>query len=220
MNFRRLRTGFGLVAFLAVASAGAGFAQTGNSVNPNAPPPPPIPNSNASAAPQALGVPATAAPTLAPSAVVPPAGPSTGAPVPSTSPSGRPQRGRRTGRSGTPAPEATDTPEPPQFSTLDGIWEVELQPVGHRLANYEHFSITQSGSALSGYWEHGAKKLRTPITGTFDGHLIQISATTATGTVTFAGYVEGFGDMVGMQHLTGNDPGIAFTAQHRKKERA
>ncbi len=219
MNFSRFRTGLGLVAFFALATAGASIAQ--NSVNPNAPPPPPLPNSNPAAAqttaPQALTVPASATPSLAPNAVqsaVVPAG------VGSPTPAPGPKRGRKAAAKGTPAPDATDTPEAPQFSTLDGIWEIELQPLGHRLANYQHFSIKQSGSTLTGYWEHDPKKMRTPISGTFDGRLIQISATTDGGTVTFAGYVESYGDMVGMQHLTDRDTGVAFTAQHRKKEHA
>ena len=106
----------------------------------------------------------------------------------------------------------------PQFSTLDGIWEVELQPPLRKNAVYEHFSLVQTGSALTGYWEHDPNKTRTPITGTFDGRLIQITADTGAATVSFSGYVESFGDMVGMEHLNDRDPGTAFTAQHRKKE--
>ncbi len=211
MNFRRLRTGLGLVAFLFVASAGAGVAQMGTS--PNAPPPPPLPNS-ATVTPATT--PPTAAPLAAPSAIVPAALPTN---APAASPSPGPRRGHKHASTATPSPEPSDTPPPPQFKTLDGIWEVELQPIGKRLAKYQHFSIVQSGSALSGYWEHDPHLTRTPITGTYDGHLIQISAPMQGGTVTFTGYVEDMGDMVGMQHLTDGDAGIAFTAEHRKKEK-
>jgi hypothetical protein len=141
-------------------------------------------------------------------------------PIATPSPLQRGHRSRGEGPRPTPSPDASDTPEPPQFSTLDGIWEIEIQPIGHRLANYQHFSIVQSGSTLTGYWEHDAKKIKTPITGNFDGRLIQIVATEPAGNVTFSGYVESFGDMVGLMRMTPADPGIAFTAQHRKKEKS
>jgi hypothetical protein len=208
VNFRRLRTGLGLVAFLIVATAGAGVAQLGP--NPNAPPPPPLPNANPNATSQS-----TSAPTAGPAT----SAPAVATPVASPSPTGRPRRGHKAEPAETPSPDATDTPEPPAFKTLDGIWEIELQPIGHRLATYQHFSIVQTGNTLSGYWEHQPRLTKTPITGTFDGRLIQISAPVTGGTVTFSGYIENMGDMIGMQHLTPGDAGIAFTAQHRKKEK-
>jgi len=207
VNFRRLRTGLGLVAFLVLATAGAGVAQLGAGSNSNAPPPPPPPNASATT-PSAAPTIATAAPTLVPTA------------APALSPSPGPRRGRRAAPKETPSPEPTDTPAPPQFKTLDGVWEIELQPLGRRLADYQHFSLVQSGSNLTGYWEHKPGLTRTPITGTFDGRLINVSAVVPGGTVTFSGYVENMGDMVGMQHLAPGDAGIAFTAQHRKKERS
>jgi len=212
VNFRRLRTGLGLVAFSIAATAGASVAQSGGT-NPNAPPPPPLPNASApaSAAPPALP---TAAPTFAPTAL-PSAGPSA---APIATPSAGPRRGRRARPVESPSPDASDTPAPPQFKTLDGVWEIELQPVGRRLATYQHFFIVQNGNVISGYWLHLPHDTKTPITGSFDGRLIQINATTGSATVTFTGYVENMGDMVGMQHLTAGDTGIAFTAQHRKKE--
>ncbi len=207
MNFPRLRTGLGLVAFFLVAAAGASVAQVGT--NPNAPPPPPLPviNQNATNASTSTPLP-YAAPAV------------TATPLATPSPAARPHRGHKAAPSGTPSPEATDTPAPPEFKTLDGIWEVELQPIGHRLATYQHFSIVQTGNTLSGYWEHDPNRTKSPITGTFDGRLIQISADVKGGTVTFGGYVENMGDMVGMQHLAPGDVGIAFTAQHRKKEKS
>ncbi len=237
MNFRRLRTGLVLGAFLAAATAGAGFAQTGTTgasgVNPNAPPPPPVPGATGVGstpvpgvgAPQAVTVPGTApaaGPTLAPNAVQSAIVPNTN--IPTAAPTATPtplKRGRRSRPAGpTPSPEPSDTPEPPQFSTLDGIWEIEIQPIGHRLANYQHFSIVQNGSTLTGYWEHDPKRTHTPITGNFDGRLIQIVATTPTGSVSWNGYVESFGDMVGLMRTSATDPGVAFTAQHRKKEKS
>jgi hypothetical protein len=207
VNFPRLRTGLGLVAFFLVAAAGASVAQVGT--NPNAPPPPPLPviNQNATNASTSTPLP-YAAPAV------------TATPLATPSPAARPHRGHKAAPSGTPSPEATDTPAPPEFKTLDGIWEVELQPIGHRLATYQHFSIVQTGNTLSGYWEHDPNRTKSPITGTFDGRLIQISADVKGGTVTFGGYVENMGDMVGMQHLAPGDVGIAFTAQHRKKEKS
>jgi hypothetical protein len=202
VNFRRLRSGLVLVVFLLAASAGAGLAQV--TPNPNAPPPPPLPN--ATFAPAAV----SPSPTPAPIATGP-------MPTPSPSPSARPRRGHKTESAATPAPEESDTPEPPQFTTLDGIWEIEIQPLGRRLALYEHLSIVQNGNTITGYWEHDPHKTRTPLTGTFDGRLFQVAATTATGTVTFSGYVENMGDMVGMKHVGASDPGVAFTGQHRKK---
>jgi hypothetical protein len=210
VNFPRLRTGLGLVAFFLVAGAGAGVAQVGT--NPNAPPPPPLPVINQNATTAATSAPVSPSSTPAPAV--------TAAPLASPSPEARPRRGHKAAPSGTPSPDATDTPAPPEFKTLDGIWEIELQPIGHRLANYQHFSIVQSGNTLSGYWEHDPNRTKSPITGTFDGRLIQISADVKGGTVTFGGYVENMGDIVGMQHLAPGDVGIAFTAQHRKKEKS
>ncbi len=209
MNFRRLRTGLWLVAFGIVATAGASVAQSGP--NPNAPPPPPLPNATAPATGTPSATP-TFAPTTLPSAAVP------ASPTPVPTPSSRPRRGRRAEPAGTPSPEASDTPAPPQFKTLDGVWEIELQPIGRRLATYQHFDIVQNGTAITGTWLHQPHNTKTPITGSFDGRLIQINATTGGATVTFSGYVENMGDMVGMQHLTAGDSGIAFTAQHRRKD--
>ena len=45
---------------------------------------------------------------------------------------------------------------------------------------------------------------------------MQFSGVYKNQTVTFSGYVETFSDMVGLKHV-GNDTGVAFTAQHRKK---
>jgi hypothetical protein len=200
VNFSRLRLGIGFAVVLGIATATAGLAQY--NANPDAPISPtagtPAPN-------------VTAAPTLAPTAP----------------PTGGPKRGRRAPGppNATPKPEASQTPEPPQFTTLDGIWEVEMQPIGKRLATYTHFGITSTGANISGYWEtvpsrrKGKNTSRIPMTGTFDGRLISLSVAMADGnTATFTGYVEGFSDMVGIFRSSDKDTnGTAFTAEHRKK---
>ena len=191
MNFSRLHLGIGLAIVFGLATATAGFAQYT----------PGQPLTTATPAPNA-----TAAPT----------------PVPLASPTGGPTRGHRRGPSpgSSPSAEPSDTPEPPQFTTLDGIWEVELQPLGQRLAKYSHFGITATGANVSGYWEHDPKKMHSPLTGTFDGRLISLSVPMPDGTTaSFSGYVESFGDMVGILKLNDTDPGTAFTAQHRKKQK-
>ena len=196
MNFSRLRLGIGLAVVLGIATATAGLAQYNS--NPDAPiaPPRATPAPNITAAPSPSG-------------------------SPTAEPSGRPRRGRRApnpNASGSPSPTASDTPEPPQFNTLDGIWEVEMQPLGRRLANYSHLGVTSTGSTVSGYWENGSKKNRLPMTGTFDGRLISLSVKLPNGeTASFSGYVENFADMVGLFRNSDKDPGTAFTAEHRKK---
>jgi hypothetical protein len=214
VNFSRLRlisVGFALI--LALATVTAGLAQTQL-------PPPPAPGAAATPLPAATPVPAaTPTPATAPLQAVT-AVPSA-APVPTSAPSAGPRRGRRApgpAASGSPAPQSSDTPEPPQFSTLDGIWEVEAQPLGKRLAVYSHLSIAITGPTISGYWEHDPRKTKSTMTGTFDGRLIQMQVTMPDGTTTqFSGYVENFADMVGLVRTNDKDPGTAFTAQHRKK---
>jgi hypothetical protein len=145
-------------------------------------------------------------------------------PAASPSPTGGPRRGRRAAPSGSPSPNASpsNTPEPPQFSTLDGIWEVEAQPIGRRLATYTHLSINTTGADINGYYQTTGKKgTKYPMTGTFDGRLISMSVNMPNGqTLTFNGYVETFADMVGLYRTSDKDPGTAFTAQHRKKQRS
>lgn len=199
MNFSRLRLGIGLAVVLGIATANAGFAQTASEA-----PAPAI----------------SAAPASAPTA--PPAPALT--PAPSPSPAGGPRRGRRAAApSGSPSPNASpsDTPVPPQFTTLDGIWEVEGQPIGKRLAVYAHLSINTTGADINGYYQNGGKAApKYPMTGTFDGRLIAMSVSMPNGkTMTFNGYVETFADMVGLYRTGDQDPGTAFTAQHRKKMR-
>jgi hypothetical protein len=202
VNFSRLRLGIGLAVILGIATATAGLAQ--NAPDAQAPSP------AATAAPVT-----TAAPVVTPAPVLTPA--------PSPSPTGGPRRGRRaaTPGGGVPSPNASpsDTPEPPQFTTLDGIWEVEAQPIGKRLATYTHLSINTTGADINGYYQTTGKKgIKYPMTGTFDGRLISMSVSMPNGqSMTFNGYVETFADMVGLYKTSDSDPGTAFTAQHRKK---
>ncbi len=135
---------------------------------------------------------------------------------PTPAPSGR--RGGR--RAPSPQPSASETPEPPQFSTMDGVWEVQLQPLLSVRTVYSHLYITQSGEALTGTWLRSDKS-KLPFTGTFDGRLFKLTATDAKNvTWTFAGYAENFADMVGtLTTGAAGDKGTPFTASHRKKEK-
>lgn len=146
--------------------------------------------------------------------VVPTSAPATPSPAPA---------GPRGRRAATPAPSGSpsETPEPPQFQTMDGVWEVASQPMDGSLhVKYSHLFITQKGDQLTGTWVRGEKDTFN-FTGTFDGRLFKLNLSNAKGTAyTMSGYAENFGDMVGL--LTSSDPkdkGLPFTAAHRKKEK-
>jgi hypothetical protein len=196
------------VGLAALALGGTAAAQVGQQA-PSTPPPPPPPNGSVATPGTLIGTPAPAgtAPALA---------------IPSASPSPAPA-GRRGRRNATPAPSPeaspSDTPEPPQFQTMDGVWEVQLQPPLTARAIYSHLYITQKGDQLTGTWVRD-NKTKVPFTGTFDGRLFKLNLTDGKSTWTMAGYAENFGDMVGL--LTTADPkdkGTPFTAAHRKKEK-
>ena len=155
----------------------------------------------------------------------PPSGITTPPPLTIATPaaSGSPAAGRRGRRNSSPEPAASpsDTPEPPQFSTMDGVWEVQLQPLnGSYKVTYSHLLVTQKGDDLSGTWLR-ANNDKVPFTGTFDGRLFKLTATDVKkNTWTMAGYAENFSDMVGLLiGATPGDKGTPFTASHRKKER-
>ena len=193
------------IAVLALASSAVSLAQTapGPAVTP---PPPPAPNTNATLGP-IFGTPG---PTALPSK----------APVPTSPPTDAPRKSKR-GGTATPGPNATasDTPEPPQFQTLDGVWEIQLQPLDGSRTKYSHLYVTQKGSDLSGTWKKDGKT-SLPFTGTFDGRLFKLTLTDGAKTLVFSGYAENFGDIVGI--WSDGDPkhdGVPFTASHRKKER-
>jgi hypothetical protein len=155
-----------------------------------------------------------------PAPATPTAAPATPAASASPAPAGR--RGRRGGAApSSPEPSPSDTPEPPQFSTMDGVWEVQMQPLYTGKTVYSHLAVTQKGDQLTGTWMRSDKD-KVPFTGTFDGRLFKITTTDPTGKIvwTLSGYAENFSDMVGL--LTTPDPkamGTPFTATHRKKER-
>jgi hypothetical protein len=205
LNLRQLA----FVGLAALALGGTAVAQVGQH-GPRAavtPPPPPPPNGSVATPGTLNGTPApagTARPVAAPSASPAPAG----------------RRGRRGATPG-PSPEASpsDTPEPPQFQTMDGVWEVQVQPLLAARAIYSHLYVTQKGDALTGTWVRGDKS-KVPFTGTFDGRLFKLTLTDGKGTWTMSGYAENFGDMVGLL-ITADpkDKGTPFTAAHRKKEK-
>jgi hypothetical protein len=191
-----------LGAAVFVAAATAGFAQVSPPVAP--PPTPPAPQSTPAALPTSAD---------------------TGTPLPSGTPTPAPGgRGGRGRRGATPAPAATaiDTPEPPQFQSLDGVWEFVLQPAAGKTAGkvyYSHIAFAQNGDKIVGQWykEAPGPKAIIPLTGTFDGRIFKFTLTPASGPPqTMAGYVENFGDMVGM-YDDGAGNATAFTADHRKK---
>ncbi len=225
MNLRTLA--FAAVALVAFGTSAVSFAQTApGTAGTSPPPPPPVPGATSSppivtspapsGQPSSEAMPAGAGTTPTP---VPFASPEV-SPAASPSPEGRGRRGRHGPSEGaSPGPSPTDTPEPPQFSTLDGVWEVALQPLNGGRAVYSHLYITQAGNTLTGTWRRDAKTVL-PITGTFDGRLFKITATDGTATQLLSGYEENYSDMVGL--LSDGDarhPGIPFTAAHRKRER-
>lgn len=207
MNVRQLV----LVAVAALAVGGTAVAAVGQSgpAGQATPPPPPPPNGN-------VATPGTLIGTPAPAAATPAAARPTATPAPTQAPGGR--RGRRAATP-EPAASASETPEPPQFSTMDGVWEVQLQPLGTARAIYSHLAIAQKGDQLSGTWLRENKQ-KLPFTGTFDGRLFKLTTTDGKTTWTFSGYAENYSDMVGlMQTADPKDKGTPFTASHRKKDR-
>ena len=225
MNLRTIA--FAAVALIAFGTSSVSFAQPA----PGTPPPPPVPAASSSAL-----ISTSPEPTAPPSGAPVPNSPAmtpTPTPEPFTSPSASPEastgptpegRGRGRGRRGaggepSPAASPSDTPEPPQFSTLDGVWEVALQPLTGARTIYSHLYITQTGNTLTGTWRRDSKTTL-PFTGTFDGRLFKISVTAGSATLLLSGYEENYMDMVGL--FTDGDPqhaGTPFTAAHRKREK-
>ncbi len=216
MNLRTMA--FAAIGTVAFGTSAVSFAQTPPGAQ-GTPPPPPAPNSGPTSGP--LIAPSTP-PTALPSSEAPPTStPATATPAAAESnapaPGGR--RGRRGGSEASPGPSPTDTPEPPQFSTLDGVWEIAFQPLTGARTSYSHLYVTQSGNDLKGTWRRDGKTI-IPFTGTFDGRLLKLTATDGKSTFTFSGYEENYMDMVGM--FSDGDPahpGTPFTGAHRKRER-
>lgn len=148
---------------------------------------------------------------LPPSAITPQP---TSTPAPRVKPTPKPA-------AAAPKSSGSPTPAPPQYTTLDGTWEIEFQ--SRDKTQYAHWTLQQTtgqaGSDVSGIWDQGGKPAKkVPITGTFDGRLFKFTAKDGTKEYTFSGYVENYTDIVGMASDGKSD--TPFTAQHRKKERA
>jgi hypothetical protein len=159
-------------------------------------------------------------PQASPTPTPPPAPIFTPPPTPPPVPSTAPERGRGRGKGkATPAPDASDTPEPPQFATMDGVWEVALQPLSGARAVYSHLYVTQKGDTLTGTWLREDGKTKLPFTGTFDGRLFTLTVTDGAKAYKISGYAENFGDMVGLIQLDPSKDGVPFTASHRKKDK-
>jgi len=194
VNFRLALITAGFAA-LATAVAVAQTAPNGAA----SPPAPPLPNTV----------------NRTPKPVTPVAAPSPAASgVPSPAASGRKGRGPSDNASPGPNASPSETPIPPQFTSLDGTWEVQLQPPKADVV-YSHFDLRQTGNDLSGMWLRDGKT-KLPLTGTFDGRLFKFALKDAAGKeYTMSGYEENFGDMVGI--LDDGKSRVAFTASHRKK---
>jgi hypothetical protein len=149
---------------------------------------------------------------LPPSAITPQPS-STPAPPPPRKPAPAPS-------AAAPATSGSPTPAPPQYTTLDGVWEIEFQT--RNRTTYAHWTLRQngqSGSNVTGVWNRGGKPPKNvPLTGTFDGRLFKFTATDGDKQYTFSGYVENYTDIVGME--TDGKTETAFTAEHRKKAKA
>ncbi|HYZ15487.1 MAG TPA: hypothetical protein VE591_03755 [Candidatus Acidoferrum sp.] len=199
MNFRHVA----LTAVATLAVGGTAIAQVAPTPAPlMTPPAPPVPGSSATIAPAASPA---ASPVASPSA------------SPASAPAGG--RGGRRGRNASPEPGASETPTPPQFQTLDGVWEVQMQPLdGSGRTIYSHFNVAQQGDQISGVWLRASNQ-KVPFTGTFDGRLFQITVKDGNSTMTMNGYAENFADMVGLLKTSDKDQGTPFTASHRKKEK-
>jgi len=200
LKFARL--GFGLIFALALVTGVRSFASSQGAPTPP-PPPRPLPTTGT------VITTSTAAPTALPA----------GVPVPTVQPTLQPTPAGKRGKKGTPSPEAspTDTPEPPQFASLDGVWEMQLQPLDGARTVYQHLTLKQDGANVTGTWDRpGMAKV--PFTGSFDGRVFKLNIATKPKETIFTGYAENFGDMVGLID-DGGKAGTPFTASHRKKEK-
>jgi hypothetical protein len=226
LNLRTMA--FAAVALIAFGTSTVSFAQPAPTAQ-GTPPPPPVPNATSSplisTSPEPTALPSGLAPPSSPGMTPTPAAAPVEVPTAeasasaSPSPEGRGRRGRHGGAEPSPGASPSDTPEPPQFSTLDGVWEVALQPLTGARTKYSHLYITQSGNTLTGTWRRDAKTAL-PFTGTFDGRLFKITVTNGDATELLSGYEENYMDMVGL--YTDGDPkhpGTPFTAGHRQRER-
>jgi hypothetical protein len=225
LNLRTMA--FAAMGAIAFGTTAVSFAQTAPGPQ-GTPPPPPVPNATSSplisTSPQPTALPSSEqVPSSSPNPVMTPTPPAVPLASPTAEPSASPSpEGRRRSRrgEGAPTPEAspTDTPEPPQFSTLDGVWEVAMQPLSGARTIYSHLYVTQAGNTLTGTWRRG--KVSLPFTGTFDGRLFKLTVANGETTELLSGYEENYMDMVGL-YSDGDTKhaGTPFTAGHRKRER-
>jgi hypothetical protein len=175
----------------ALAALVAGVPFAGSAVAATPPPTPP---------------PLSAPPTPQPS-VAPEAG---STPIPMPSGYGFPGAGG-------PAPvqSASPTPPPDARKGLEGVWELELQR-GNK-TDYAHFSLTQTGTTLTGIYLNNAGK-KFPLAGSVDGQAVRLVVTMPDGTtLLIEGKLDGTTDMIGM--LTTPQEQVPFSAAYRPKEK-
>jgi hypothetical protein len=114
------------------------------------------------------------------------------------------------------APSRTPTPPPNNRKGIEGVWEVQIQPV-QRSTEYAHFAILQQGDALTGTYQDQSKK-RYPLVGTVDGQDVRLIVSLSNGTtLLLEGRLDGTTDMIGM--LTDASGQTPFTASYRAKEK-
>ena len=119
------------------------------------------------------------------------------------------------GAKSTPGPKATPTPPPNDRKGIEGVWELQIQRGA--TTQYEHFSLRQTGTAISGtYLDDGGKKY--PLAGSLDGTAVRIVVSMPDGsTKLLEGRLDGTTDMIGM--FTDPKESVPFTAAYRPKEK-
>jgi hypothetical protein len=117
-----------------------------------------------------------------------------------------------------PVPKGNATPTPPPADNrkgVEGVWEVQIQRGEN--TQYTHFSLRQTGTALTGTYLDGAGK-KFPLAGSLDGQTFRIVVSLPDGsTVLMEGRLDGTTDMLGM--LTDAKERVPFTAAYRPKEK-
>ena len=187
---------------LVLAGAAALLAATPNP----SPSPTPLPT------PPVLNAPA-AAPTLqATNQPVGPNGPAAATPTPNAA---LDNLMKANGAKATPSPKATPTPPADNRKGIEGVWEVQIQRGA--TTDYTHFSLRQTGTALTGMYLDGAGK-KFPLAGSLDGTSVRLVVSLSDGsTILLEAKVDGTTDMLGM--LTDAKERVPFTAAYRPKEK-
>ena len=101
------------------------------------------------------------------------------------------------------------TPAPITYNTIDGIWEVQLQPGSQTI--YSHFNLLTSAAGVSGSWNRN--NVLTPLSGNQTGDRFGFSGTDAKGQFVMTGYIENSATMIG--EVTRGQQMTAFTATHQ-----